>query len=48
VQVFGLDFLLSEDLNAIKVSQLRNVEQNLQTVKFAVLHGVAGKVYIGE
>ena len=44
MQILCLDFLLSQDLNTIKVPQLGDVEQNLQTVEFTVLDRVARQV----
>ena len=44
MKVLGLDFFLSDDLNAIKTAQLRNVEENLAAVVLFVLNGIKTEV----
>ena len=44
MQILSLDFLLSKDLNTIKVPQLGDMEQNLQTIEFTVLDRIARQV----
>ena len=44
MEVLGLDFFLSDDLNAIKTAQLRNVEENLAAVVLFVLNGIKTEV----
>ena len=48
VQVFSLDFLLSLDLHTIKHSKLRNVEENLQSVKLLVHDRVEAELKLSQ
>lgn len=47
MEVLSLDFIFSCDSDSVEVSQLRDVEENLETVELAVLNGVAAQINIG-
>lgn len=47
MEVLSLDLIFSCDGNSVEVSQLRDVEENLETVELAVLDGVAAQINIG-
>lgn len=48
VQVLGLDLVLCRDAHAVKLPQLRNVKEHLETVVLAILHWVAAHVKLGD
>jgi len=48
MQVFSFDFLLSLDFHTIKHSKLRNVEENLQSIKLLVHDRVEAKLELSQ